>query len=134
MDSTTSSQIIFLHGESVLEIQKGYEYSPNIVLYADEIQKKDIFEGEVNISFKSDEIIEEKDVMIVLSVENGKESLHYSAMPLTWNSGDSDWKSTKLTTRFTSDLPEGTIIKIYVWNRNHKHIFVRSMNSSIYSY
>ncbi len=134
MDSISSSQIILLEGENVLEIPKGHEYSPNIVIYADELLKKDIFEGEVNIRFKSDENIVEKDVMLVFSVENGKESLHYSAVPLVLENNDSDWKSTKLSTRFTANLPEETIIKIYVWNRNHKHILVQSMDSFIYSY
>lgn len=134
LNPETSSQVISLAGENVLEIEKGYEYSPNIVIYTDELAGKSVFEGELTVEFQSDEVIAEKDVLLVFSVENGKESLHYAAVPMVWNGGDSGWKQTKLATRFPAGVPAGTLIKMYIWNKNHKHIYVKSLNSRIVSY
>jgi hypothetical protein len=129
-----SSQVISLSGENVFEIPKGSEYSPNIVIYREELLIGEGFEGELEIEFKSDETIIEKDVLLVFSVENENKSMKYENVPITWNKNDSDWKTVKLTTRFSSGIPESSLIKMYIWNRNHKHIFIKNMRATITSY
>lgn len=134
MNPATSQQVVSLNGVNVFELQKGSEYSPNIVVYAEELLKNNLFETQLEIQFKSDEIINEKEVLLVISVENGKEVLKYEGFYITWNSNDDDWKTVSFKTRFPAQIPDSAIIKMYVWNMAHKHIFVKKMESKTTSY
>jgi hypothetical protein len=120
-------------GSKVWEIGKGEEYSASIVIYLNELQQKDIFDAELEIQFRSSENIEGKDVLLVFSVEKGSEVLKYNAFPLEWRSEDSDWKTATFNTRFAADLPQSAQIKVYVWNRGRKHLFIQKMQAKIES-
>ncbi len=120
-------------GSKVLEIGKGEEYSATIVIYLNELQQKDIFDAELSIQFKSEEKMDGKDVLLVFSVENGTEVLHYNAFPLEWRNEDSDWETARFNNRFAADLPQSAQIKVYVWNRGRKHLFIRKMQAKIES-
>jgi hypothetical protein len=120
-------------GSKVLEIGKGEEYSSNIIIYLNELQQKDIFDAEIEIQFKSSEKIDGKDVLLVFSVENGTEVLNYNAFPLEWRNEDSGWETATFSTRFAADLPQSAQIKVYVWNRGRKHLFIQKMQAKIES-
>lgn len=114
-----------------LEIEKGEQYSPSIVIYLNELQQKDIFDAELSIRFKSRELIAGKEVLLVFSVENGKEVLHYSAFPLEWKKDESDWKTAVFNTRFPADFPESASMKVYIWNRGQKHLLIQEMQAKV---
>jgi len=120
-------------GSKVLEIGKGEEYSPSLIIYLNELQQKDIFDAELSIQFKSEGKMDGKDVLLVFSVENGTEVLNYNAYPLEWGKDESDWKTTTFNTRFEADLPQSALIKVYVWNRGRKHFFIKTMQAEIES-
>lgn len=131
---TQSKNIINLDGTNVLEIYNNQEYSPSIVLYLENLLKKEIFEIQIRTEFKSDEIIKEKEVLLVVSVENEHENFKYDVEPLIWNKNDSGWNSTTLSVRFPADLPESATVKIYIWNRGHKHLYIKELESTTKSY
>ncbi len=129
-----SDKIITLENENVLEIPKSDEYSPTIVVYTNELKKENLFEATLTLQFKSDEVIATDDVFLVISVENGKDKLRYASLPVEWGEADKTWKTVSLKTRFNADIPETAIIKMYIWNRGHKHIFVKEFGSEIVSF
>ncbi len=134
INPNNSQQVISMDGENVFELQKGNAYSPNIVVYVQELEKKNVFETQLKIEFKSDEIINEKEVLLVISVEDGKENLKYEGFQITWDSADNDWKTVSVNTRFPAQIPDSAIIKMYVWNRGKKHVFIKKMESMTTSY
>jgi len=123
-----------IDGDTVIEIMPNELYSPNIVIYAEELNRKEIFEAEVELQFKSETVISEKEALLVFSIENGKENLHYNALPLIWNSEEKSWKTLTLQSRFPASLPENSTIKIYVWNRNGKQFQLKKLETRITSY
>ncbi len=129
-----SDKIITLESENVLEIPKSDEYSPTIVVYTNELKKENLFEATLTLQFKSDEVIATDDVFLVISVENGKDKLRYASLPVEWGEADKTWKTVSLKTRFNADIPKTAIIKMYIWNRGHKHIFVKEFGSEIVSF
>ncbi|MCF6331695.1 MAG: glycosyltransferase family 39 protein [Draconibacterium sp.] len=129
-----SKQVISIDGENVFELQNSSEYSPSIVVYVDELLQKEIFKAELQIQYKSDETIKNKDVLLVISVENGKENLRYEVQPLEWNVDDKEWKTVSVHTRFPANIPKSAIVKMYVWNRNNRHMFIKKLHSKITSY
>ncbi len=129
-----SNQIISSDGENIMEIKKADEYSPTIVVYANELKKEELFEANLKIQFKSDERIANTDVVLIVSVENGKDKLRYASLPLEWDNTDKEWKLASIKTRFNADIPGTAIIKMYIWNRGHKHIFVKRFDSEITSF
>jgi len=130
----TSKQVIEVEGENVFELQKGNKFSPNIVIYKEELLQKELFETKLTIQYKCETVLKSGDASLVISVENGKESLRYEALPLEWNDGDEDWKSMTVLTRFPADIPETAIIKMYVWNRNQQYIYIKSLEATVTSY
>ncbi len=129
-----SGQIILLDNENVLEIKNSDEYSSNIVVYTEELVKKEIFEIELNVEFKSDEIIADKEVLLVISVERGKENFRYETFPLEWTADNKEWKYTTKSTRLSSDIPESSLIKMYIWNRGKKHLYIKNFKTKITSF
>jgi len=132
--SGKSKQIISLENENVLEIAKADEYSPTIVVYANELKKEELFEANFKVQFKSDETIANTDILLVISVENGKDKLRYASLPIEWGEQDKEWKTASVKTRFNADIPETAIVKMYIWNRGHKHLFVKEFDSEITSF
>ena len=132
--SGESNQIVLLDNENVLEIQQNNEYSSNIVVYVNELKKEKLFEVSLEIEFKGSEIIASEDVLLVISVENGKNNLCHETLPLVWDANDTDWKTVAVKARFASDIPESAIIKMFVRNREHKHLFVKKLSSKVTSF
>lgn len=62
--------------DEFIKIQQNEEYSPTILVYMHELMQKDMFEVELNLQYKVEEIFEPANVVFVLSVENGKEVLN----------------------------------------------------------
>lgn len=123
-----------IDGDTVIDILPNDLYSPNIAIYAEELNRKEIFEAEVELQFKSGTVISEKEALLVFSIENGKENLHYNTTQLTWSNEEKGWKTLTLQSRFPANLPESSVIKIYVWNRNGKHIQLKHLETRISSY
>jgi hypothetical protein len=123
-----------LADSSYLEIRKGEEFGPSMVVYASELSGKDIYEVESNVQYKSNETLSPEDVLLVASVEDGSEVLHYFTTPLEWESNDSEWKTITLNKRVPGILPDTAIIKFYVWNRGHKTILLRELSIKITGY
>lgn len=129
-----SQEIMSVDGSKVLELKNHQEFSPSLVIYPDNLVKKDSIEIEFTAIFKSEKIIDNKEVLLVLSVENENENLNYKVEPITWNENDSGWKTTTLNARIPADLPETATIKMYIWNMKHKHLYVKNMEAMAKSY
>ncbi len=132
--SGKANQIISFENENILEIPKADEYSPTIMIYANELKKEELFEANFKIEFKSDEPITNTDVLLVISVENGKDKLRYASLPIELSKPDKEWKIASVKTRFNADIPKTAVIKMYIWNRGHKHFFVKKLNAQITSF
>lgn len=122
------------NGEEVIVIQRGEEYSPSILVYMYELLQKDLFEFELNIQYKGEQVFEPTDVLLVLSVENGNDVLNYTTFPLLWEQNETEWKSSVFGKRINADLPESAVVKMYVWNRGKKLIYVKELSVRITSY
>jgi len=120
--------------EGFIKIQQNQEYSPSILVYMHELMQKDIFEVHLQVQVKSNESIENKDVLLVISLEDGRESLKYATLPITLEPEQTDWKDVSFSTRFPAGVPESAVVKMYIWNRGKKHFFIREMNSKIVSF
>ncbi|MEN8115691.1 MAG: hypothetical protein ABFS16_01855 [Bacteroidota bacterium] len=129
-----SNQVKSIDGFNVFEMNEAIEFSPNIVVYAEELVQKDIFGAEVQVSYKGGNLINDKEVLLVLSVENGKENLLYKTVQLTLNDDDKHWKTETLTTRFPADIPKSSVVKIYIWNKEGKKLFINNLQAEITSY
>ncbi|MCA1760119.1 MAG: hypothetical protein LC658_10150 [Bacteroidales bacterium] len=117
-----------------IKVQRNQEYSPSLLVYMHELMQKDIFEFDLNIQYKGEQFFEPSDVVLVLSVENGKEVLNYSTFPLIWEQNENEWKSLAFSKRIAADLPGSAVIKIYVWNRGKKLIYLKELSVQINSY
>ncbi len=120
--------------EALFIIRRGEEYSPSILVYMHELLQKDLFEFELNIQYKGEHIFEPTDVLMVLSVENGSEVLNYTTFPLMWEQNETEWKSAVFGKRIDADLPESVVVKVYIWNRGKKLIYVKELSARITSY
>jgi hypothetical protein len=120
--------------EEFLKVLTNQAYSPTILVYMHELKQKDLFDFELNIQYKGGQIFESSDVLLVLSVENGKESLDYTTFPLLWEQNENEWKNYTFSKRIAANLPESAVIKIYVWNRGKKMIYLKELSTRITSY
>jgi hypothetical protein len=115
----------------ILEIGKGEEYSPSIVVNMYELKRSEVVDVLLSVQYKSDIQIGENEVLMIVSVENGTDNLRYEKLSLTWTKTNTEWKTDTLETRFPADVPESAIIKMYVWNMKKKRIVIKSLKSEI---
>ncbi|WP_347838847.1 hypothetical protein [uncultured Draconibacterium sp.] len=124
-------QILKYNGENALEMSPATEYSPNIIVAMNELPSGEIIDVELSIEFMGDAEIFEKEVLLIISVENERENLRYEKLSLLWGKDDSDWKKATVNTRFSADIPQSSIIKMYIWNKDRKKLFVKSLNAEV---
>jgi ABC-type cobalt transport system substrate-binding protein len=129
--NSNAPQIVQHKNEKALELTAASEYSPNVIVAMDELSEKEIIDVKLSIQFESETVLVEKEVLLIISVENGRDNLRYEKQSLIWNEGDSDWKTTELETRFSAAIPGSSIIKMYIWNKDRKKIWVKSLTAEV---
>jgi len=120
--------------EEFLKVRTNQEYSPTILVYMHELKQKDLFDFELNIQYKGEQVFEPADVLLVLSVEDGKEVLNYTTFPLLWEQDENEWKNLAFSKRVAADFPGSAVVKIYVWNRGKKLIWLKELSVRVTSY
>ncbi|HKI90411.1 MAG TPA: hypothetical protein VKA38_15405 [Draconibacterium sp.] len=81
--TSVAPQIVTRNGVKALELEPSSEYSPSIVINMDELAKKEIVDVALTVEFESDMEIAEKEVLLIISVENGRDNLRYEKLSLT---------------------------------------------------
>ncbi|WP_346855343.1 hypothetical protein [uncultured Draconibacterium sp.] len=128
---SNAPQIVMHNKQKALELTAASEYSPNVIVALDELSEKEIIDVKLSVQFESETVLVEKEVLLIISVENGRDNLRYEKQSLIWNEGDSDWKTTELETRFSAAIPASSIIKMYIWNKERKKLWVKSLVAEV---
>jgi len=110
------------------------EYGPQAVIPLNEVWQKGRFVAETKLEFRGWSDFTEREVVLVFSVENENEVLHYSIYPLQWTTEETDWKTVAFEERFSADSPQSLKLKVYIWNRGQEQLALKLMETVVYGY
>lgn len=124
-------EVVAIDGTKVWEMNSLQEYSPDIIFSISEIQRFEFLEFKLTLQFKALEPLVKDEALLVFSVENENTNLRYEKEDLV--SKDNDWQSVTMNIKMPASIPESSKIGIYVWNKDKKHFYFKSLNVSITS-
>jgi hypothetical protein len=125
-------EVVTVDGTKVWEMKSTQEYSPNIVFSIKEIMRYELLEFNLTLQFKALEPLVKDEALLVFSVENENTHLRYEKEDLI--SKGTDWQSVTMTIKMPASIPESSKIGIYVWNKDKKRFYIKSLIVNASSY
>jgi len=120
-----------VEGKKVWRMAENDDYSPNLLVLANEIIQNDVLNFDVNLQFHGVDELKEDEVLLVFTVENEGQVLRYEKQDLIC--GALEWKEINLKTRVPANLPPTANIKMYIWNKNKKRVEFSNLSVSVES-
>jgi hypothetical protein len=119
-------------GMKIWELDSSQDYSPSIRFSPEVVTRKEFYEISANFKYKTLQSVEGAEVLFVVSVESGGETLYYYKTDLV--SGGDKWEELHLNVDIPSELPEATQILVYVWNKERKGVWIEKIEVDVKSY
>lgn len=144
-DSVSVSQKMGFHspffrklypGQAVffINIDKVDEYGPQAIIPLNRIQQRNQFAAEVKLEYRGWSEFTEREVVLVISVENENDVLQYKVFPLEWRQEELNWKTAAFEQQFSVDLPQTAKLRVYIWNKGKEELALKSMETTISGY
>lgn len=106
-------------------------YSPPAIIQLDKTAQASRFTLEIKLEYRAWSAFDEKEVVLVVSVENQQEVLAYRVFPLAWSREDETWKTDRFEDRFTMELPQNAQLKAYILNKNRNRLALKQMEITL---
>ena len=130
-ENITDPHLFEVDGKKVWRMAENDDYSPNLLVLANEIIQSEVLDFEVSLQFHGIDELKEDEVLLIFSVENEGQVLRYEKLDLICTV--SEWKEIQLKTRVPANLPESVNIKMYIWNKNKKRVEFSKLSVSVVS-
>jgi len=132
-ENSTDKRVIEVDGFKVWKLDNSQEYSPNITLSPDVVKRYETFEFDVKIDYKTPEIINGNQILLVFSAENDGKALRYEVNDLAYT--NTNWKQASFNIKMPANtLKASTKILTYVWNTEKKMILIKNITVNVKSY
>ena len=132
-ENSMDKRVIEVDGFKVWKLDSSQEYSPTIVLSPDVVKRYETFELDVKVDYKTPEIINPNQILLVFSAENDGKPIRYEVTGLVYS--NSDWKQASLTIKMPANtLKSSSKILTYVWNTKKRMILLKNMTVHVKSY
>jgi hypothetical protein len=115
------------------KMDKSQEYSPGIVINAEQIIQKEVLDISILVEYFDQDEIDMNEVFLVLSIENNKEHLRYETANLI-STETKGWKNATIKCTTPAGLPKTGLISVYVWNKDRKNILLKKVEVKVNSY
>ncbi len=122
------------HTVFFINIDKVDEYGPQAVIPLERIQDKNQFLAEVKLEYRGWSDFADREVVLVMSVENENEVLFYNVIPLEWAPEELYWKTIAFKQHFSVDLPQTAKLRVYIWNKGQEELDLKSMETTVSGY
>jgi hypothetical protein len=119
-------------GIKAWELDSSQDYSPSVRFSPEVVTRKEFYEISANLRYKTLQSVEGAEVLFVVSVESGGETLYYYKTDLV--SGGDKWEELNLEFDIPSGLPETTQFLVYVWNKARKNVWLEKIEVDVKSY
>lgn len=130
-ENITDQHLFEVEGKKVWRMTENDDYSPNLLLLANEIIQTEVLNFNVSLQFHGIDELKEDEVLLIFSVENEGQVLRYEKQDLIC--AVSEWKEIYLKTRIPANLPDSAIVKMYIWNKNKKKVEFSKLSVSVVS-
>jgi hypothetical protein len=126
-------EVVAVNDFKVWEMKNNQEFSPNIIFPVNELKRYELLEFNLTLQFKTLEPILKDQVLLIFSVDNDNIHLRYEKADLV-STGTQDWQIQTMNIKMPASIPESSKVGVYIWNKDKKHFFIKSLivNSSSY--
>jgi len=118
-------------GIRYININPEDEYSPPAIIPLDKTRQANRFTLKIELEYRGWSTFDEKEVVLVVSVENQQEVFAYRVFPLTWSGEEISWKTAYFEEQFEMNIPKNAQLKAYIWNKNRNHLALKLMEIAI---
>ena len=128
----TSDKLEEIGGKKMFKMNEAVEFSPAIEVPVSEIKAQDYLEIIGTLRFSLMESIKANEVLLILSIDINHKPLSYNKIDLATNHITTDkWQEISLPLKMNTNLPEGAIINLYVWNKEKKKLLLEKLKLAI---
>lgn len=117
------------NGIPMLLMNASVEFSPAIQVSLSEIKADNYIEVLATVDYIPEDELNADAVLLIVSVEQGSRSISYNKTDLTTHSIN-EVCTAELVLRLAPEYPEGTVINLYVWNKDRKKLWLEKIQLS----
>lgn len=121
-----------LDGVKVWTLDSTQEYSPNIVLAPEIVNRKEILEFMISVKYKAIGQLEKGQVLLVFSAISEGKNIHYKSEYLI--SSGNKWEESEMKVTIPELIPGSSKILIYVWNKERRQLDLEKITVNARSY
>jgi len=118
-------------GIRFINIDRNDIYSPPAIIPLEKAAQASGFTLEIELEYRGWSTFDEKDVVLVVSVENRQEVFDYRIFPLAWNDSKKSWETIHFNADFLMSLPQNAQLKTYIWNKNRNSLALKRMEITL---
>jgi hypothetical protein len=121
-------------GKRCLLMDNRMEFSQAIKIPVEEIKSTGFIELNASVKFSTSDQPEKDAVLLILSIENNGKTISYNKADMAAEIKPGSWQEAEIKLRITSDLPSGSVINLYVWNKEKKKVLIESVRIAAKGY
>jgi hypothetical protein len=118
-------------GRKCLSMDNSLEFSPPIVIPAEEIKSTTSVDIQAFARFYTPDILKADAALLILSVECQGKSLSYNKADLAEATETDGWKEIRLPLRLSFDFLEGSKMNLYIWNKDKKTLRIAKFGITV---
>lgn len=129
LDFSRSGEIpdVWPEGPPMLKMDNTLEFSPSIQLALSEIKADNFIELTASVGYYPEEALPSDAVLLILSVEQGARSVSYNKADLVTSAAVDGMLTVDMVLRLAPQYPDGTILNLYVWNKDRKKLWLEKI-------
>ncbi len=117
-------------GKPLLKMDNTIEFSPSIKVALSEIKAENFIELTASVGYYPEEQLQPDAVLLILTVEQGTRSIAYNKADMVVSSAGDGRQSVEMVLRLAPEYPEGTMLNLYVWNKDRKKLWLENIQLS----
>ena len=110
------------------------EYSPAIQVPFSEIKADNYIDIQASVRYLPGEDLGYDAVLLILTAEHGGKTISYNKTDLETRASGQDIKEATLEIRVAPEFPPGSVMNLYVWNKDRKKLWIESLEISARGY
>ena len=121
-------------GKKLLQMGRPDEFSPAIQVPLNEIKSGNYIELRASVRYLPGEDLGYDAVLLILSAEHGGKTISYNKSDMETRASGQDFKDVTLEIRVAPEFPEGSVLNLYVWNKDRKKLWIERLEISARGY
>jgi len=130
----SGESVVEIDGKKLLQMGRPDEYSPAIQVPLSEIKADNYIDFQASVRYLPGEDLGYDAVLLILTAEQGGKTISYNKADLETRASGQDMKELTLEIRVAPEFPPGSVINLYVWNKDRKKLWIESLEISARGY